>query len=519
MMRARDTVRAVAFASLVAVGACAAPLDGDEPPIEPAVGELRAAITQGDITWTFDDAYEAGQFANGDWWVVGPVTIVAIDPPAMTVAGRAINGAMINPDASCAHGYDSRLYGDYGDDLSGPRYHPELNVALGVAAGEPLHVAASSSLVSTISDLDPEGAGRVSQLRTAAVLTVLDAPPPVGAFRPPYAGTDKRIRHREAELDYGALARLPPAADAPSLAATAAGFARVWLDHCPEWISTYLHPSDNQPAYYREFTTLTGVAGLLLNSAYADADKRDLLVNVVQVGLDHAGNLEAGARWGVNGHNNGRKFPIVFAGAVLGDAELRDVGHTYADQFFGPGDPRNVAGAFSEDKQVFYVAETAPGVFNWGHGGYDAGFVGVPEWGNFHTEQPASDDARWSDGNPYRLCCSANGWIGPALTLRVMGLIEAWHQPAYFDYVDRYATREASTEWFSWDAWTGAMWRAHRGRRRPGSAEHHHDRVASAALPNAPSNSRGHGPWRTPENTEARRGALRQDKARRGALR
>ncbi len=41
-----------------------------------------ASIEQFGITWTFDSDYECGQFANGDYWVVGPVTIVSIDPPS-----------------------------------------------------------------------------------------------------------------------------------------------------------------------------------------------------------------------------------------------------------------------------------------------------------------------------------------------------------------------------------------------------------------------------------------------------
>jgi len=45
------------------------------------------SISQFGITWTFNQQHEFGQFANGDYWVVGPVTIVAIDllPPILPV--------------------------------------------------------------------------------------------------------------------------------------------------------------------------------------------------------------------------------------------------------------------------------------------------------------------------------------------------------------------------------------------------------------------------------------------------
>jgi hypothetical protein len=43
-------------------------------------GATRSSVTQYGITWTFDKAYEAGQFVTGDWWVVGPVQVVGIAP-------------------------------------------------------------------------------------------------------------------------------------------------------------------------------------------------------------------------------------------------------------------------------------------------------------------------------------------------------------------------------------------------------------------------------------------------------
>ena len=38
------------------------------------------SITQHGITWTFDRDCPAGQFVNGDWWVVGPVQVVSVSP-------------------------------------------------------------------------------------------------------------------------------------------------------------------------------------------------------------------------------------------------------------------------------------------------------------------------------------------------------------------------------------------------------------------------------------------------------
>jgi len=43
-------------------------------------GFAATSVSQFGITWTFDRDYTVGQFANGDWWVVGPVTITKIEP-------------------------------------------------------------------------------------------------------------------------------------------------------------------------------------------------------------------------------------------------------------------------------------------------------------------------------------------------------------------------------------------------------------------------------------------------------
>src|SRR5512146_1572656 len=40
----------------------------------------KESVSQYGITWTFDKPAPVGQFVNGDWYVVGPVTVTAIDP-------------------------------------------------------------------------------------------------------------------------------------------------------------------------------------------------------------------------------------------------------------------------------------------------------------------------------------------------------------------------------------------------------------------------------------------------------
>lgn len=425
---------------------------------------LAASLSQYGITWSFDQAYPTGQFANGDWWVVGPIDIVAISPGTQTIGGRVVHGSMINP--GLAHipqglqGYDSELYGIHGAGT----YQPSLNVGLGVSTQFPLTVAPGSSLISSISWTSSSAPQNGSQanMKTCAVLTVLAVEPPADAFRPPYSGTDKSIRFRESDLDYGRLALLQPTPNAPDLEATAARFVRPWLDHRSTWSARYMHPIDNMPDYGRDFTSLYGTGVLLANTDHTPAEKRNLVVNLVQIGIDFWANVQNGGVWnGTGGQCSGRKFPILFAGRLLGDAQMLALGTSHPSGYFGPNHPNN-SEHFGEDCQTFYVTETSPGVWNWGYGNYSSQHDQLPEWGNNHTLFPQNDNSDWNADN-YRRCCTANAWVGQTLAARVMGLVQAWNHPAYFDYVDRYMAIESVGSWTrSWDAWQATMWDTYR---------------------------------------------------------
>jgi hypothetical protein len=427
---------------------------GDPEPEDPGSS---TAVTQFGITWTFAEAEQVGQFANGDWWVVGPVSITDITPRTQTVNGRVIHGSMLNPrDSLGGHGYDTLLFSPYGN-----AYLPHLNVAAGVSPSTPLVLAGGNSLISVISwtSPNPPPSGSVSQLKTAAVLTVLSTTPPAGAFRPPYSGQDKTIRFKESDLDYTALASLVPASGAPNLNDVRASFDRMWLDHQSGWISRFIHPIDNMPDYGRDFTAVFGRGVLVANLNYTNQQKRDLVVRLVQIGIDYWGNVQAGYLWsGVGGQGSGRKFPILFAGALLNDAAMLGVGISHPSGYWGPG---NALSQFGEDCQTFYVQETSPGVYNWGGGGYNATHVGMPEWGNGHSEAPWNDNADWF-ADAYRRCCTANAWVGQTLAARVMGLRAAWNHASYFDYMDRYMVTEPTGWTRAWDGWQEQMWNLHR---------------------------------------------------------
>jgi hypothetical protein len=78
---------------------------------EPPAG-YTSSITQYGITWTFNAQHQYGQFVNGDYWVVGPVTIVSISHVHAAGVRDDLNGTMVNPRVVASQGYhpDSNNY-------------------------------------------------------------------------------------------------------------------------------------------------------------------------------------------------------------------------------------------------------------------------------------------------------------------------------------------------------------------------------------------------------------------------
>lgn len=430
-------------------------------------------ISQHGITWTFAAPVQFGQFVNGDYWVIGPVTIIDINPPSTDIGGRIINGSEINPDpnAGSLQGYDSKMRPQFS------AYDPGLNVAYGVSASTPLAVPINSSLISTVSH---PITGNRPQLQSASVLTVLNSTPAVGSFRPAFVGSTKTILHNESDINYAVLGSVTPTALAPTLISVANSFARVWLDYREGNNGRLMHPIDNMPGYGRDMSTLSGVAALMLNSNFSNAEKRDLLVNYLQWGIDLQGVIQTGfAGWRQQGgHGGGRKFPVLFAGTVLGDSEMAGVG------FLPYNNP-----VFGEDETTFYLTEYeatrwigADGLYpaNNKHRNYpDAyyveadwtyvnpnGKIGIPAYGK---KLGSVWQGRWISKRldaSYRECCHMNGFTGWILAVHIMGLQQAWNHDALFDYADRYLkwTKEVGApEWQRhMDRFAGEMWDKYR---------------------------------------------------------
>ncbi len=191
---------------------------------------LKDRVSQYGITWTLEKPARVGQFVNGDWYVVGPTTVVAIDPKPLygneipknqlddrdrerPEAQRVRNGFMLNPPAAMKVAYDSGVRN---------WFDPSLIQRLPVA------MKPGDSLVATISmpknlvlhaqlrNKIQRGEGDSSPIRTAAVLTCVAEPQPPDAFRPAFCRTPLPLREGQEEGRTGSRPPNPP--PAPSLA-------------------------------------------------------------------------------------------------------------------------------------------------------------------------------------------------------------------------------------------------------------------------------------------------------------
>ena len=313
-------------------------------------------LQQFGITWQFSEYYAVGKFANGDFWVVGPVTITAITPRSTLAGERVMNGAMVNPSPGVTgQGYDNKM--PYA------AYEADLNAAFDVSDKSPLVLAAHSSLVSTIS-IETRVGGNDTQLLAAAILTVLPSAAPMGSFRPSYCGTDKNIRFNKADLDYSLLKNLPPVPNTLTLSFTEGLFEKPWIDHIPGWIGRFHHPRQNMQEYGREIHRDISNGALMLHVDFPPAQKETLLVRYVQLGIDLYGIVAAGGlmNWANDGgHSAGRKWPILFAGLVLHDPSMKAIGQKSGDYLYsegyGAGNPPPDYIHFGEDDQTFHVTE------------------------------------------------------------------------------------------------------------------------------------------------------------------
>jgi len=474
MVNQKLTRRGFVGGSLAAVGVLGGwlclqrPVYGQAAGPEQAQLEVTGTVTRHRITWKFSEKVRVGRFVNGDYYVVGPVTVTKVDPPA--VDGK--NGSVLNlPLDAGISPFDSRVPGGRGKGYQTIR--TELPIPM--KPGDALLSSISVEPRSLPAWLRPSDRHH-SPVGTVSVLTCLKEPVPADAFRPSYGDRRQKIYvarqlRRELlpelsrksipfELDQGTF----------TIEEFADHFERPWLDVC------FFHfdaPAEYQVQYGREAGRAVGIASLLLCLDFKPAEKERLVINFVQYGIDLWGIVRAGfPGWPAHGgHGTGRKWPIVFAGIMLGDKDMQSPTKRYPQVKFG------------EDMQTIYdEGWTGAKALYAGHVGKE-GLKGRPDWGAYEHLPPRE----WPGdlGESYRRCCTSVAWVGQALAARLLHAQEAWDHDAFFDYVDRWMTeddsqhikeikksrgRDYSAGWArqrqAWDPFVNEMWARYRYDQR-----------------------------------------------------
>jgi hypothetical protein len=464
----------------------------DNAPATPRLEDLplKESVSQYGITWTFDKPARVGQFVNGDWYVVGRVTIKGIEPRPLYGSEipkreldqmdkerpenqRVRNGFLLNPPAQMKVAYDSGVRN---------WFDPSLIQKLPVA------MKPGDSLVSTISmpknlvlhaqlrNKIQRGEGDSSPIRTAAVLTCVGEPQPPDAFRPAFCDRQAKV-YLARDLQRELLPKAAATKSIPKIEQYLRFTQRPWVG---TGFFGFEEPVENMPQYGQEDGRVAGVAALMLCSDVTPERKEPLLVNYVQVGIDLGGMIRAGhpgwTGWG--GHGSGRKLPIIFAGLLLGDEQLANINRSFPKASFG------------EDEQTAYGdCWTGAKVVFAGHSGIDAA-TGVgrsrgSQWGPYEHIPPAQWQAGQKTSEAYRRANTSGCWVGEALALRLLHAERAWGHDAFFDYVDRWMHEnddefvktlketvgldydrspfgDFPRQGFAWDEFAGEMWAKHR---------------------------------------------------------
>ena len=140
-----------------------------------------------------------GAYANGDYWIVGPATLIETHPPA--VGGR--NGVQINPSDVHSQALDDRMF----------HYNTSQLATL------PASLVPGDSITKTISMSDTSSRPTPC-IAEASVVTLVSAPQRRDAFRPAYFGSrEQRLAapaYTVSDLRVSLLANLSATSDAPT---------------------------------------------------------------------------------------------------------------------------------------------------------------------------------------------------------------------------------------------------------------------------------------------------------------
>lgn len=387
-----------------------------------AVGSISesnfAQITINDdaITWGFSATVQSGKFANGDTWVVGPVTLIDITP---RYNGNN-NGFEVNPVNTILQGFDIRINS----------FSPSLVPSL------PYKAVPGQSIVKVVS-VDASNISCRPCIQSAAVLTVLSEPPPndgANIFRPPYFGTDKPLYSTD-NINYSLLPNYSEINSAITFSQVASQYSTVQLDHKIGWLGRPLHPIESMPDYGSAIAKKNTEAALAIMLQGTKIEKSQAVINYVNNGIDIYHMAVEGVTWpAAGGHGEGRKLPAIMAAVLLENNAMKNMLTNIESATFG--ETSGVVYSATADNgngKVLFGQETRTELEYWRTAVFDTG------------SRTAIDPYNQIDGGPisygsrYQVCCLSIVWENIVTALELMPLLKpVFNFPNLKIYTDRW---------------------------------------------------------------------------------
>ena len=293
------------------------------------IAQTTKVIEQHGIVWNFTEQVEYGKFANGDYWVKGPVTLTSIDPKWDGLT----NGWEINP----RHRQEQAFIKKNGQAFV---YEDSLRPKLPFTVN-------SGSIVKIIGG---ENIGN-SEVKVAGVLTVLEEIPENRGeifFRPPYIGDNKPLININ-KIRYDLLPTYLLPSTKLSLDQVRDKFSECLHMTHHKGNSRFFRPQLAMYAYQPRNTIDINEAILRLMGNESIDEKSQAMIHFTQFALDVAYIVKDGFRRRDNGHSPNWRLVSAWAAVLLDLEEVKNILSTSYD--------------FHED---YYLYRNKEGIVLWG---------------------------------------------------------------------------------------------------------------------------------------------------------
>lgn len=395
------------------------------------------------VTITLAGSTTEGSYVTGEPYIIlaGATSLTAIDNPSFQGYGTCsvVGGAMINPVPLGSQGLVTQYVPTSGHVH---RYDSAKNVALAL----PVNVSPGDMLLVDIARND--GASKVATY-VRVCFSFVSSAPSAGSLRPGFYGTERTPALNESDVQWQNLKSIPRAsiAGAQTLAYmsdTTRFPALPWFSWGDDWPSSVIMPQLNTANSNNENTaqfssTRFGHAAMWLNMDWTQAEKRTLLLKILQNGIDIAAYFAQGGNLLASGsHQTGYKMPLFFAAVMFENAEMLAISRNPAN--FVEGNLTTWRINSSDIGRSFFYDPDGGGPITGENYYFEAGDVGRYWWGIGHNGGPFNSvkdrPPSCPENDPYYPVYSHN--FGSLIAARVMGRSHDWGWTPAFHWMEEY---------------------------------------------------------------------------------